>query len=300
MIEAAVAHNQATGKTNLLDIVRRQVDLVAKLFGPNDGPAARLLRPRGDRAGAGQALPADRRAALSRSRQLLHRRTRPTAALLRRRGAGARRRSGRLLVHDLPLQPEPRAGARAGPRRRPRRARHVPLLRHGRPRGREGRCSAARGLSPAVARPQRQAPLCHRRARPLGAQRGFHHRLRPAQRDGLCRDLRLGRAGVLGAPHGAARGRRALRRRPGAGAVQQFAERPVARRRALLLRQSAGEPRRSSPLDLAPLPVLPAQHRPPHRLARLLRLFDRARRTDGASLRAERRPGAGRWRQGGE
>jgi uncharacterized protein len=37
MIEAAVAHNQATGKTNLLDIVRRQVDLVAKLFGPNEG-----------------------------------------------------------------------------------------------------------------------------------------------------------------------------------------------------------------------------------------------------------------------
>ena len=37
MIEAAVAHNQATGKTNLLDIVRRQVDLVATLFGPNEG-----------------------------------------------------------------------------------------------------------------------------------------------------------------------------------------------------------------------------------------------------------------------
>ncbi len=37
MIEAAVAHNQATGKTNLLDIVRRQLDLVIRLFGPNDG-----------------------------------------------------------------------------------------------------------------------------------------------------------------------------------------------------------------------------------------------------------------------
>jgi DUF1680 family protein len=36
MVEAAVAHNQATGKTNLLDVVRRQVDLVAKLFGPGD------------------------------------------------------------------------------------------------------------------------------------------------------------------------------------------------------------------------------------------------------------------------
>ncbi len=37
MIEAAVANNQATGKTSLLDIVRRQVDLVMRLFGPNDG-----------------------------------------------------------------------------------------------------------------------------------------------------------------------------------------------------------------------------------------------------------------------
>src|SRR5215475_93053 len=37
MIEAAVAHNRATGKSNLLDIVRRQVDLVARLFGPGEG-----------------------------------------------------------------------------------------------------------------------------------------------------------------------------------------------------------------------------------------------------------------------
>ena len=300
MIEAAVAHNQATGKTNLLDIVRRQVDLVAKLFGPNEGQKrgycgheeielalVRLYRLTGERR------------YLDLASYFIDERGR-AAALLRHRGAGARRRSGRLLVHDLPLQPEPRAGARAGPRRRSRRARHVPLLRHGRPRGREGGRRPARGLPPAVARPQRQAALCHRRARPLGAQRGLHDRLRPAQRDGLRRDLRLGRAGVLGAPHGAARGRRALRRRPGAGAVQQFPERPVARRRALLLRQPAGQPRRPSPLDLAPLPVLPAQHRPPHRLARLLRLLDGARRTDGASLRAERRPPAGRRRQGGD
>jgi DUF1680 family protein len=37
MIEAAVAHAQATGKHNLLDIVRRQVDHVAQLFGPREG-----------------------------------------------------------------------------------------------------------------------------------------------------------------------------------------------------------------------------------------------------------------------
>jgi DUF1680 family protein len=34
MIEAAVAHNRATGKRNLLDIVLRQVELVMRLFGP--------------------------------------------------------------------------------------------------------------------------------------------------------------------------------------------------------------------------------------------------------------------------
>src|SRR5262249_56780927 len=37
MIEAAVAPKRATGKTNPLDIVRRQVDLVAMLFGPRGG-----------------------------------------------------------------------------------------------------------------------------------------------------------------------------------------------------------------------------------------------------------------------
>ncbi len=146
LIEAAVAHNQATGKRTCSTSCAATSTYVGDAVRAERGPEARLLRPRGDRAGAGQALPADRRAALPRSRQLLHRRARPAAALLRQRGAGARRRSGRLLVHDLPLQPEPRAGARAGPRRRSRRARHVPLLRHGRPRGREGRRRPARGL----------------------------------------------------------------------------------------------------------------------------------------------------------
>jgi hypothetical protein len=36
MIEAAVAHNQATGKRNLLDIVLRQLDQVRRLFGPGE------------------------------------------------------------------------------------------------------------------------------------------------------------------------------------------------------------------------------------------------------------------------
>jgi len=37
LIEAAVAHHAATGKTSLLDIVRRYVDLIEKVFGRGDG-----------------------------------------------------------------------------------------------------------------------------------------------------------------------------------------------------------------------------------------------------------------------
>ena len=57
LIEAAVAHDQATGKTTLLDVVRRYADLHREAVRARAGPAARLLRPRGDRAGPGQALP---------------------------------------------------------------------------------------------------------------------------------------------------------------------------------------------------------------------------------------------------
>ena len=74
----------------------------------------------------------------------------------------------------------------------------------------------------------REAPLCHRRARPVLDQRGLHARLRPAERDRLRRDLRRGRPGVLGASHAADDRRGALRRRHGAGAVQRRPQRPVA------------------------------------------------------------------------
>ena len=108
----------------------------------------------------------------------------------------------------------------------------------------------------------------------LGAQRGLHRRLRSAERDRLCRNLRRGRTDLLGASHAAGRARRALCRHDGAGALQRRAERPFARRRAFLLRQPARQPRRASALDLASLPLLPAEHRPARRLARPIRLFD--------------------------
>ena len=71
----------------LLDIMERYVDHIARDLRPRPGPEARLLRPPGDRARADQALPADRRAEAPRSRRLFHRRARPPAALFRRRGA---------------------------------------------------------------------------------------------------------------------------------------------------------------------------------------------------------------------
>ena len=74
------------------------------------------------------------------------------------------------------------------------------------------------------------------------------------------------------------------------------AERPRAGRRALLLRQPAREPRRASPLDLASLPLLPAEHRAARRLARPVRLFDRPGRGGRASLHRRR---ARAWRCGG-
>ena len=93
LIEGAVAYFQATGKRKLLDVMCRYADHIASMLRPGARQEEGLLRPRGDRAGAGQARPRHRRAALSRPRQLLHRRARPAAALFRRGGAGARRRS---------------------------------------------------------------------------------------------------------------------------------------------------------------------------------------------------------------
>ena len=74
----------------------------------------------------------------------------------------------RLLVRDLRIQPVARAGARAGSRRRTRRARHVSLLRHGRSRRRVRRREPDGGLPARCGPTSRQAALRHRRPRALG------------------------------------------------------------------------------------------------------------------------------------
>ena len=169
---------------------------------------ARLSRPSGDRARAGQALPPDRRPPPPRSRRLFHRRARPPAALFHRGGAGARRRSGELLGRNLRIQPVAHARPRADPDGRARGARHVHGLGDGRPRARARRRRAQARLRGAVARRHHGADVCDRRPRAERDQRGLHRALRPAERDRLCRDLRLGRAHLLGAADAASRSRR--------------------------------------------------------------------------------------------
>ena len=61
-----------------------------------------------------------------------------------------------------------------------------------------------------------------------------------------------------------------LRRHDGARALQRRDLGPVARRLAVLLREPAGEPGRPQPLEMASLPVLPAQYRAHGRLDRQL------------------------------
>ena len=124
-------------------------------------------------------------------------------------------------------------------------------------------------------------------ARAVGLERRLYDGLRPPERHGLRRDLRLRRAHLLGAAHAQPRLRQPLRGRDGARLLQRRALRPFARRDALLLREPAGEQRRSSPLDLASLPVLPDERRAPHRLGRRLFLQRRRRPARRAHVRRQ-------------
>ena len=179
------------------------------------GPEARLLRPRGDRAGAGQALPAaPASAAISTSRSYFIDERGRAAALLRQRGAGARRRSGattgtaptNTTRSHVPVREQDRVVGHA--------VRAMYLYCAMADLAAENRTTTALLEPPAgrsVARPHGKRLYVTGGLGPSERQRGLHHRLRPAERDRLRRDLRRGRAGLLGAPHAAARARRALR-----------------------------------------------------------------------------------------
>ncbi len=133
---------------------------------------------------------------------------------------------------------------------------------------------------------------------PSAANEGFTGDYDLPNETRLCRDLRRRRAGVLGEPHARHGSQRALRRHDGAGALQRLDLRPVARRLAVLLREPAGEPRQAQPLELASLPLLPAEYRPDGRVDRQLFLWPGGRRHRRASLRRQHRPLRDRQRQG--
>ena len=184
LIEAAVAHAQVTGKTGLIDVMRRYADYIATVFGSGPEPAARLLRPSGDRARFGEALSPHRTSAViwtSRSfsstsaaaSRTTSTRRRSRAARIRRRSTTARTSTA---SRTCPVR-EQRRGRRA------RGARDVSLQRDGGPCRRVRRSEPDGGLQTALGRPHHEAAVCHRRPRALGAQRGLHRGLRSAERD---------------------------------------------------------------------------------------------------------------------
>ena len=75
MIEAAVAHYRATGKTNFLTVATKLADHIDSVFGTGQAPG--LSRTSGDRARARQALAGHGRETLLRAGPLLHREPRP-------------------------------------------------------------------------------------------------------------------------------------------------------------------------------------------------------------------------------
>ena len=289
MLEGAIAYYQATGRRKLLDIMLRYVDHIATVLRAGRGPEARLLRPPGDRAGAGQALsPDSATGSTSTSPPISSTSAGAAAALFRRRGGGARRRSRRS-TGSRPTNTASRTSRSAS-----------------RTRSSATPCARCTSTPPWPTSPPSLDDEALKRAcevlwndvtskrmyvtaglGPSASNEGFTDGLRPAERHRLCRDLRLGGADLLGAAHAQPRLRRHVCRRHGAGALQRRALRPLARRHALFLREPARERRHAHALGMAHLPVLHDERVAAGRLGRRLFLFDRRRR--------DRRPSL--WRQ---
>ena len=275
LLEGAVAYYQATGRRKFLDIMERYVDHIATMFGPGPGQKRGYPGHEEIEIALVKLYGVTQQQEAPRPRHLLHQRARAAAALLRSGSGGARRRSQEVRAGDLRVFAVAHPGARADQGRGARGARLLSLHRDGGPRGRDRRRRAQEGLRGAVERRHVEAHVRHRRFWACGAQRGFYHRLRPAQRHGLCRDLRHRRDGVLGAEDAEPRSRFEVRRRDGARPLQQRALGPQPGGHALLLREQARERRHPQALGLAQLPVLHDERVAARRLDRRLLLFHR-------------------------
>ncbi len=142
MIEAAVAHAQATGKPDLLGVVRRYADYIATVFGP--GPDQRrgyCGHPEIELALVKLYRFTGERRYLDLAKFFVDERGRQPHYFDQEAIARGDDPSGALLRH-LRIQPVAHPGARAAPGGRACGARHVPVQRDGRPRRRVRRSLA--------------------------------------------------------------------------------------------------------------------------------------------------------------
>ena len=216
LLEGAIAYFQATGRRKFLDIMERYLDHIATVFGRGPGQKRGYPGHEEIEIALVKLYRLTRQQEVARSRHLFHRRARAAAALFRPGSGGARGRSQEVRAGDLRVLAVAHPGARADQGGGARGARVLPLYRDGGPCGRDRRRGSQEGLRDALGRRDVEADVRHGRVWSRGVQRRVHHRLRPAQRQRLCGNLRDGRDGVLGAEHAEPRSRRQVRRRDGA------------------------------------------------------------------------------------
>ena len=183
LFEAAVAHYLATGKRTLLDVALQDRRPARPDVRPRQ--AVDLARPPDHRDGAGEAVPRDRRRALPRPREVPARRARARTA---REGRGPR------------LQPGAREGDRADRAGRPRGARDVHVLGHGRRRRAHRRRRPTSTPSTGSGTTSSREALPHRRHRRLRPGEAFGSRLRAAEHDAPTTRPALGRQRLLEPP----------------------------------------------------------------------------------------------------
>ncbi len=232
LYEAAVAHYLATGKRSLLDVAIRNADLVAATFGPDkrhgfpghqeiELALVKLYRVTGDEK------------YLRLAKYFLDQRGREVKLTQYPPGT-------RFAIYNEPEQIQA----------------HKPVLEQDEAVGHAVRLTyMASGMADiaalsgdpaylgAVCRLWRnvveQEDVPHRRGRLPSRPRAFRRELRTPQPDGLSRDLRLDRDGLLEPPDVPPHGGRPLHRRPGKGDGQRHPLRRLARRPGFLLRQPA-------------------------------------------------------------
>ena len=171
LLEAGIAYHEATGKRKLLDVALRMIDLIDREFGPDgrtDPPGHEEIE-----------------LALVKLFDRTHERKYLDLArfFVEQRGQHTQRESWGLYCQDQA------PGPRAGPDRRARRPSHVPVFRDGGSGRAPGRAWLRQCHAADTGRHDSPKNVHHRRHRPVGAQRGLHRAVRPAERWRLRRNV---------------------------------------------------------------------------------------------------------------